>query len=201
MRSGLPLRLIQHQVFPSQHTRLIPQLCWQLLSRRKCILDPLFSLPNGMFLLLLALLVDVFAAFSSLAAELRERSAYAQGLTSRTYHDGVGWRASNHHHLAKAQPPIPALKSRKSRDHAQLLGGRACLGPIRHPTRRSGWLISSSPGQFATFSLNARHSSWHHESGTHISAKYALASWIELLLNSSQESTHPKGAMTLRARI
>lgn len=124
MRSGLPLRLIQHQVFPSKHTRLIPQLCWQLLSRRKCILDPLFSLPNSMFLLLLALLVDVFAAFSGLAAELWERSACVQGLISRTYHDGVWWRASNHHHLANTQPPIPALKSRRSRDCAQLLGGR-----------------------------------------------------------------------------
>ena len=44
-----------------------------------------------MFLLLLALLVDVFAAFSSLATELEKRSVSVCPDGRETYHDGA-WR-------------------------------------------------------------------------------------------------------------
>lgn len=66
------LRLVQHQILPAQHTRLVPQLGGQLFPRREGIFDPLFTLPDGVFLLLLGFLVDVFAAFTGLTAELWE---------------------------------------------------------------------------------------------------------------------------------
>lgn len=107
MRSGFPLRLIQHQILATQHTSLVPQFRRQLFSTREGILDPLFTLPDGMFLLLLALLVDVFAAFSGLATELRIGLACFWTTFVSTYHDG-GMVASNNQRTitGRRQPPI-----------------------------------------------------------------------------------------------
>lgn len=63
------LCLVKRKVLPKIF-RILPELCWQSLPRRKRILDLLLALPSLPFLRFKRLCVDVLATFSCLSANL-----------------------------------------------------------------------------------------------------------------------------------